>query len=117
MLTLLASTDSRSQKVSSMESMVMELAKQAKMATADSGNTSELVDSIKPVLQELRGSGRDMLSNVFTAADSLNASCEASRQNLTTCPQLTEDTLFHPPHFNGNWETLRTSMGIEGLRA
>ncbi|CAE7684359.1 melC2, partial [Symbiodinium necroappetens] len=40
MLTLLASTDSRSQKVSSMESMVMELAKQAKMATADSGNTS-----------------------------------------------------------------------------
>lgn len=100
MLTLLASTDSRSQKVSSMESMVMELAKQAKMATADSGNTSELVDSIKPVLQ-------DMLSNVFTAADSLNASCEASRQNLTTCPQLTEDTLFHPPHFNGNWETLR----------
>ncbi|CAE7442764.1 melC2 [Symbiodinium natans] len=102
MLSLLPTTDSRAQKASGMESIVLELAKQAKLAAADSGNVSELVESIKPVIQ-------DMLSNIFQAANALNASCEASRRNLTGCPEVSEDTQFFPQHFDGDWETLRTN--------
>ncbi|CAK9039797.1 Alpha-amylase type B isozyme [Durusdinium trenchii] len=84
-------------KTSQMEDMVLLLAQQAKAAREASKKGDDEQEDLKELIEELREELKKMQTEIFSAANTSDHSCQMAYDNLTEgCPVYANDTLFLP---------------------